>query len=296
MQGSIRYCVATDPATVLWTAAVSMALATAISLAADLGDGLEGYWKFDEQNGLSAMDFSGKGHHGRLMNFPTNGCQWVPGKFGNALEFRGYPHDYVHAVLTARPGTRVTFSAWVWVDSAPPWAKICDQWDEYGGISLNLFSVWGRLGVAVWRVYPGGGGGGGSDTDYAVLTPGSWHHVGLMADGPWVWLWRDGICRELDVDGWNGVASDVPRYLDIGGNANNDVPQNTNTFFWDGKLDDIACWSRCLSEGEMRTIYELGVRGLPLADLLVTNQTLKTAIMPGRKEAAAESPASGLPQ
>jgi hypothetical protein len=198
----------------------------------------------------------------------------------------------VHTVLTARPGTQVTFSAWVWVDSVPLDAKICDQWGEYGGISLDLFSDCGRLGVVVWRVYPGGGGGGTSDTDFAVLMPGCWHHVGLMADGPEVCLWRDGIRIRLDMEEWSGVVSDAPRCLDIGGNANNDMPQNTSQFFWDGKLDDVACWSRPLRDGEMSTIYELGVRGLALADLLVTNQTLNTAITPGRAKAAGKSPGS----
>ena len=54
--------------------------------------GLIGYWKFDESSGSNAIDSSGFGHNGTLMNNPTRvtGCM-----HGNCLSFDGID-DYVN--------------------------------------------------------------------------------------------------------------------------------------------------------------------------------------------------------
>ncbi|MBI3415695.1 MAG: hypothetical protein HY043_10335, partial [Verrucomicrobia bacterium] len=42
---------------------------------------LVGYWKLDDGSGLSAVDSSGNGNTGTLVNGPT----WTTGQFGGGL-------------------------------------------------------------------------------------------------------------------------------------------------------------------------------------------------------------------
>ncbi len=55
-----------------------------------LDEGLAGYWTFDEGGGATALDFSGSGNDGLLMNDPA----WAEGKIKYALDFDG-DDDYV---------------------------------------------------------------------------------------------------------------------------------------------------------------------------------------------------------
>ena len=48
-----------------------------------------GIWKFDETAGLAAADSGPLGNGGNLVNFFNDPAQWVPGRFGNALQFDG---------------------------------------------------------------------------------------------------------------------------------------------------------------------------------------------------------------
>src|SRR3990167_372703 len=62
-----------------------------------LKSGLVGHWTFDgkDLNTGAAMDASGQGNHGALVNMSTSTSR-VPGKFGQALKFDG-TNDYVDA-------------------------------------------------------------------------------------------------------------------------------------------------------------------------------------------------------
>ena len=44
-----------------------------------------GMWLFDENSGRIAIDTSGRGNNGKLVNQP----KWIKGQFGSALQFDG---------------------------------------------------------------------------------------------------------------------------------------------------------------------------------------------------------------
>src|SRR3990167_2487721 len=79
-----------------------------------LKSGLVGHWTFDgkDLNTGAAMDASGQGNHGALVNMSTSTSR-VPGKFGQGLKFDGVD-DKVN--LTSTTGTanlnNYTISAW----------------------------------------------------------------------------------------------------------------------------------------------------------------------------------------
>ncbi len=55
----------------------------ATHVSADAKEGLVGWWSFDEGTGTVAIDSSGNGHDGTLVDGPT----WIDGQYGSALEF-----------------------------------------------------------------------------------------------------------------------------------------------------------------------------------------------------------------
>jgi hypothetical protein len=77
---------------------------------AQLQNGLVGYWSFNEGAGTAAMDSSGNGNTGTLINGPT----WVSGKSGTALSFDG-ADDYVEIPETQslNLSSALTVSAWI---------------------------------------------------------------------------------------------------------------------------------------------------------------------------------------
>src|ERR1051326_4163118 len=65
----------------------SNAALTVLSLPApDLTNELIAYWPFDETNGSTAADSSGRGNSAALLEFPIDDSQWVPGVIGGRSE------------------------------------------------------------------------------------------------------------------------------------------------------------------------------------------------------------------
>src|SRR5688572_20196695 len=106
-----------------------MLTGTTAVLRAAITDGLIGYWTFDQTNSAVATDSTTNANHGALNNFPANNSQWVAGRMGGALNFRGPANgDYVRVPNYPKPTTGMTVSAWVWADARPTWATIVKNW------------------------------------------------------------------------------------------------------------------------------------------------------------------------
>ncbi len=84
-------------------ACVSCFLLVATNLAhASLTDGLIHYWPLDEAGGAVAHDVAGT-NDGLLLNWRSGETSWVPGKYGNALDFGTNPQGNDNVVQTADP-------------------------------------------------------------------------------------------------------------------------------------------------------------------------------------------------
>jgi len=138
------------------------------------GAGLMAYWKFDEGAGTTAGDSSGNDHTGELVNGPS----WVPGHFGNALEFDGV-NDYVSvpSSIDFDTGTALTLSAWINPATvATRQVVISKQLEGAGGwtsFSLRLESD-GKLRVSLQNNITD------DHPDWfsnSVLLPDTWYHV-----------------------------------------------------------------------------------------------------------------------
>lgn len=215
----------------------------------NLTNALVGYWRFDETNGLRAADSSGQEHPGALRNFPADNSQWVQGRVGGALRFRGSPAtDFVYVTNYTKSTTQLTVAAWVWAESRPVWASVAKNWT--GGnashFHLGLTDTTGDLSNYIRQ----------NNADFAlrenVLFPiGSWQHVAFVLDASTERLYRNGT--EVAQGPYTGsVPSPTFAPLAIGAKLLNVVGSADS--FWHGRMDEVAVWNRALSPAEMQQL------------------------------------------
>jgi len=196
---------------------------------------LVGWWKLDENTGLTANDSSVNDNHGTLNNML--GDEWTDGAIDGALEFDGI-NDYVDCGNDGLNITdEITLSAWVWHDAFIP-----DQAERYVTV---------RSEIAVIRKTSDGRLHFYIKTDGTlrhlwsdVLTERQWHHVA----GTW-----DGITQRLYFEGAE-IDSQVPGGVLDGTVSGVDLSSSTESL--NGVLDDIRIYNRALSVEEVAGIYE----------------------------------------
>ncbi len=228
----------------LWIAA-SLLVAVTMTASAAITDGLIGYWRFDETNGLSAADSTVNANHGALNNFPANNSQWVAGRIGGALTFRGPGlNDYVRVPNYPKSTAAMSASAWVWADARPVWASIVKNWSSAGGqFHFGLQDSGGDLNNFLWT-----SGGQPNTRENLPIPLGSWQHVAFTADGATLRIYRNGAAVGSAAYSGNLLTTPVAalgigvKLNDAGTAADTGAPG-----YWQGKLDDLGLWNRALS-------------------------------------------------
>jgi len=198
------------------------------------------WWKLDEGQGVTVLDWSGHDNHGTLMDGP----QWVNGYDGGALAFDG-SDDYVNfSGASDLPGGRSprSMAGWARTDSiAGGWRWIA----AYGSAGTGLAMFIGMNGTSLY------GGGYGDDvllSDFWEV--GVWHHICLTYDGAMARLYADGVEVASETKTWNLALSRAHI-----GRQVNDLAE-----FWDGLIDDVRIYNRALTVPEIQQT----MRGDPL--------------------------------
>jgi len=207
--------------------------------------GLVAWWKFDEGSGTTALDSSGHNNHGTLINGP----QWVAGTIGGALKFDGRD-DCVDCGNDASLNITkaVTVSAWIKLAATGTDQKVAgNQDDSAGGYKMTVFSnnkvefeirTSGNQGMLNRNVSGG-----------TVLESGVWYHVvGLYAqEGNYIRTYVDGnLDREL-------VTSEV--LAPTSGTLKLGREPFSNSYYWNGVLDDVRIYNCALDKAEISAIY-----------------------------------------
>lgn len=243
-------------------------LLPAIVPSTGLANGLDGYWAFDETSGGTLQDYSGHGYNGTLVNYPSGQGNWTSGFLGGALQFGGYStHEYVSVPNFAMPSTSMTLTAWVWADATPYWATIAANWNGAWG-AFNYATFGGTPNMSLYTA-DGGSPPNIVNVDYGVssasLSVNQWHFLAFVANSQTgtVTFMQDGVA----VGGYHyyGQLLASSSQLNIGDDPSDTSPGQGN---WDGKIDDLAIWTRALSSQDLAGIYQAGLAGQSLLTLI----------------------------
>jgi len=220
------------------------------------------HYKFDEGAGITAYDESDYNNDGTLTNFPTDGTNWVTGKFGKALALA--TDDYISAAdsnSTSITGS-ATISAWIYRSTTGTEQTIVGKWDETTAANKKSYRLFldssNKLALSL--------SDDGTDTDStttqdtATLTDtGAWHHVEAVytsGASPSVVLYLDGKTAAATTTGTLPQSiHDNASLLYTGAHQGTSAVGN----FWGGRLDDIRLYNYARSAAEVLVDYNGGL-------------------------------------
>ena len=226
---------------------------------ADFDKDLVVYFTFDNIKGKRILDESGNGLDAEVVK----DTKFVKGKYGNGIHITNDTEDCVN-VPTADEleiSKEITMMAWVYHED---WKGSSSQWFDKGCYSARSNSLYG-MGVfdenddPDLAFLPNGSGIGiilgtrGFHVRMAVenkMRNGKWHHV-------------VGVCEDLNVrmylDGENILENDEKPPFIFNGINEEDLrigcaKGKPEYAFEGGSIDEVAVWSRALSETEIRAV------------------------------------------
>lgn len=192
------------------------------------------YYNFDENTGTSTVyDRSGNGNDG-TMNGSMTESDWVPGKFGSALDFDG-DNDYVNIgdIEILDLAGNGTIGAWV---------KIPSVWE--GDTYPNLVSKGATAGwdTAGWSLHAfstnsiGIGMRNGATTNTVSFTNSikdQWTYIAGSWDGTTIKIYQDGVLK-------NSTAQTIAPELNTTSVL---IGQDANGQSFDGFVDDVRIYN-----------------------------------------------------
>jgi len=204
--------------------------------------GLVAWWKLNETSGTTAVDSSGSGNNGTLVNGPV----WTTGKIGNAVSFAGGSDainigDPANGTLDFGTGS---FSYGMWVNVSQsvgtwdsPWWKGGGS-DEEAGYDLEL-------GTGPWSANVSDG-----VTNKQVVfgneTLNRWVHIVAVVDrrANQLRAHQNGtLIQSTDITGLGSVSSASGAVISLDGTP------------FKGKVDDVRIYNRALSATEVIDLY-----------------------------------------
>ena len=228
---------------IVYISLVSIALVLTGASYAEIGpESLEMIWLFEEGEGETAIDVSGKGRDAQIVG----NVEWVEGRFGSALSLPGQgsyvvlPHD-----------DSLIFADWsltLWVNlEIAPWQYIFVKEADPGGRNWILNTGPNGILEAAW--------GWGPDGKVCVANSGfkatdeEWHHVAATNDADSLRIYVDGVMKG------NTLCAGEP-------------PANNGDVFISGRkgtapivglVDDAGFFSVALTEAEINDIMTRGL-------------------------------------
>ncbi|MEZ5299528.1 MAG: LamG-like jellyroll fold domain-containing protein [Verrucomicrobiales bacterium] len=234
--------------------------------------GLKAYYPFDTsladeswgKSTSSEVDDSG------IIDGPSSDAGLgAGGKFGQALVMNG-GDAFVRVKDSADvdfDGESLSISLWVKASALTSgWQAVISHGENsdyriarYGTDATNQLA-YRTGGIDIYQTHATWGIGG---TAVDVLNPAdTWHHVvAITENGVGTRLWIDGNLVATQTGDFTISDDGTPVDLLIGAN-----PEAANRE-WNGCLDDVALWSRVLTEQEIADLYNGGA-GTPVASLL----------------------------
>ena len=238
----------------LYSSLIALTLITGGYATAGLDKGLVVYFTFDTIKGKRILDESGNGLDAEIVK----DTKFVKGKYGNAVHITNDTEDCVN-VPTADEleiSEEITMMAWVYHED---WKGSSSQWFDKGCYSARSNSLYGMGVFDEHAIFPNGSGVGiilGAREFHVRIAVANemrnrtWHHI-------------VGICEDLTVrmylDGENILESDHKAPFNFNGINKEDLrigcaKGKPEYAFEGGSIDEVAIWSRALSETEIRAV------------------------------------------
>jgi len=197
---------------------------------------LIGWWKFDEGNGGTVIDYSGYGNHGKFGGDPWR----VEGIIDGALVLDGDDYVTIDGVVDDITSTNITLS--IWIKSMQN-----SQGDVF---AANDSASSHPLEFYIEDRYPGRYDG--SDIIYTaapLVVDAQWHMMTYVREGNTCYIYVDGI--QVATDSASFDLSAVTRWS-IGQEWDGSTPSN----FYFGLVDDARFYNTSLSAEEIAALAQ----------------------------------------
>jgi hypothetical protein len=206
------------------------------------------YWKLDDGSGGKAIDASGKGNTGTLLNGPV----WASGRKGGGLSLDGV-NDYVRVPHTADlDAYPLTVTAWFKTSTTTGVRGLVNKYvaNSYNG--YQLFFDTGSLCAWYLRstssyVYDG--------TGCTMKTPGYndglWHQATLVVDASGGRLYVDGALKASR--GWTGTAGAPSTTQEV--RFGHYPKAFGGKEYLPGGLDEVQIYNRAFNAVEVQQLY-----------------------------------------
>ena len=200
---------------------------------------LIGWWTFDEGMGTIAMDWSGHGNDGTLVNGP----KWLEGYMDGALEFNGSNYVVIDAVSDDMTSNDITLSGWV---------KTTQQDNNW--FSCNTAS---GGNVIFWAIKSGGRAAirpaPHQSLSTTIVSNGEWHMLTFVRSGSTGYIYVDGVQE-------NAETVDFSFSVDDRWSIGQEWDSGTASNFLIGDVDDVRIYNKSLTPEEIQLV----MRGDPL--------------------------------
>lgn len=231
--------------------------------------GLRGYWALDDGGGLIALDSSGFGTNGKLhtkdarkLAYP--GPVYVNGgKIGGCLKFNSQDQNWVEIPGKAHLDLKDQFSVSFWMKPdttvLPEWCGVFSKGEAwYHGWYLDRDSSSQRIRM---RWFGEDQQGSDINTNAPAFVDGQWTHVVMTYDA------RSSKNVTMYLNGANAGSAAIANPVSQGAHSiclgSKEYGGNTESFFH-GLIDEVAMWSRPLTETDVAALYS-GGNGCPIA-------------------------------
>jgi len=196
-----------------------------------------GFWWMNEGSGNKVFDLSGNGCNCVLSGDP----QWIPGKFGPALDFDGNDYGTVTHKSSLVLPNQLSVSFWIKTTSVAR-NTILDHFyrDWEFAIDDPDLLVWYGDNVSYADVVFSGG----------FTADGLWHHIVITVDkaAGIIKAWKDGIYIGTETDSLLSGSSTQDLYIASRGAGSSQV--------FPGSLDNIHIYNRLLTSSEIALLYQ----------------------------------------
>jgi hypothetical protein len=213
-------------------------------------EGLVGCWNFEEGSGVTAIDSSGNGNNGLIVNAtystdtPSQSLSTFSLNFNNTEAGYAYSYVTIPDSPSLRPNSSLTLAAWVKAGTFQARMRhiISKQLDSWGGDS---FVLWYMGDGNIWFDV-----GGVGHIITAEPTANEWHHIGATYDGSFMRLYVDGVEKVNSTKSGSIPYDDSPVLIGADDNDADNIPDEG----WNGTIDEVLIYNRALNQTEIAQI------------------------------------------